>query len=375
METVLTRRALNRATLARQHLLRRAAMPALEAIEHLVGLQAQTPHSWYYGLWTRLEGFQPQEVVDLLTGRQLVRIALMRSTIHLVSAPDCLSLRPLVQPVVERVTRGAFGRRLAGLDRAELVAAGRELVEEAPRTFGELGRLLGERYPDRDRDALGQAVRAWVPLVQVPPRGLWGRSGPIAHTSAEHWLGRPLDPLPSLQTMTLRYLAAFGPATVMDVQAWSGLTRLREVLDELRPGLLTFRDEEGRELFDLPDAPRPDPGTPAPPRFLYDYDNVLLSHADRSRVITESYFEQHFPMDGPMPSIVLVDGVTSGTWKVTRTREVATLSIEPFTPFSDQTREALAAEGAGLLQLAAPGAVHEVHFDPGTDSIDGTASS
>jgi hypothetical protein len=375
METVLTRRALNRATLARQHLLRRAAMPALEAVEHLVGLQAQTPHSWYYGLWTRLEGFKPQEVVDLLTGRQVVRIALMRSTIHLVSAADCLSLRPLVQPVVERVTMGVFGRRLAGLDRDELVAAGRELVEEAPRTFGELGRLLGERYPDRDRDALGQAMRAWVPLVQVPPRGLWGRSGPIAHTSAEHWLGRPLDPLPSLQTMTLRYLAAFGPATVMDVQAWSGLTRLREVLDELRPRLQTFRDEEGRELFDLPEAPRPDPETPAPPRFLYDYDNVLLSHADRSRVITEAYFEQHFPMDGPMPSIVLVDGVTSGTWKVTRTRGVATLSIRPFAPFSDQTRAALAAEGAGLLQLAAPGASHEVTFDPGTDSIGGTASS
>ena len=138
----------------------------------------------------------------------------------------------------------------------------------------------------------------------------------------------------------------------MDAQNWSGLTRLREVLDGyVRASDLPQR--RGRELFDLPDAPRPDPDTPAPLRFLYDYDNLLLGHADRSRVISETYFEQHFPMDGPMPSIVLVDGMTSGTWKVTRARGSATLTIKPFTPYSGETCEALTTE-EGLLQQAAP---------------------
>ena len=203
---VLSRRALNRATLERQLLLRRWELPAVAAIERLAGMQAQTPHSWYTGLWTRLEGFRPACVADLLTGRQVVRIALMRSTIHLVTAADCLALRPLVQPVIERSMNGNFGRHLKGLDREALVAAGRSLLEEQPRTSGELGKLLGERWPGRDVAALAQAARAWLPLVQVPPRGIWGMSGPIAHTTAEAWLGHPLAADPSLEDMILRYL-------------------------------------------------------------------------------------------------------------------------------------------------------------------------
>jgi hypothetical protein len=170
-----------------------------------------------------------------------------------------------------------------------VAAAARALVEEQPRTLSTLARLLDERFPGRDAFALGQAIRAWVPLVQVPPRGVWGKSGCAAHTSVEGWLGRVPSLGFSLEDLILRYLAAFGPGTVKDVQTWSGLTRLREVIERLRPRLVTFRDEHGAELFDLPDAPRPDPDTPAPPRFLYDYDNLLLSHADRSRVITDGY--------------------------------------------------------------------------------------
>ncbi|NTU79948.1 MAG: winged helix DNA-binding domain-containing protein [Chloroflexales bacterium] len=350
---VLSRRALNRATLARQLLLRRHALSAGDAIIQLVGLQAQTPHSWYLGLWTRLEGFTPDEVVTLLAERQVVRIALMRSTIHLVTADDCLALRPLVQPVIERSTNGAFGQRLAGLDRTELAAAGRALLEVQPLTFSELGRRLAERWPDHDPAALAQAVRAALPLIQVPPRGLWGRSGPIAHTTAEAWLGRPLDAAPSVEPMVLRYLGAFGSASVRDVQTWSGLTRLREVVERLRPQLVTFRDEHGVELFDLPEAPRPDPDTPAPPRFLYDFDNLLLSHADRSRVVTEAYRQQAFPPDGPMPSIVLVDGFTHGTWAIRREGQGATLVIQPFTPLTDAQAETLAEEGVRLLAFAA----------------------
>jgi len=359
----LSLRALNRATLERQMLLRRWRMPMLDAIERLVGLQAQTPHSWYQGLWARLEDFQPERLAQMLVERQVARIALMRSTIHLVTARDCLTLRPLMQPVIERSTKGNFGRHWIGLDTEAFIAAGRELVEEQPRTFSELGKLLAERWPNRDAAALAQAIRAWVPLVQTPPRGVWGASGTAVHTTAEAWLGRPLAANPSLEEMILRYLAAFGPATVKDMQTWSGLTRLSEVTEQLRPRLVTFRDEHGRELFDLPDAPRPDPDTPAPPRFLYDYDNLLLSHADRTRVITDAYHKQGFTMDGPMPCIVLIDGFTNGTWKIVRQRKAATLTIKPFRRLSKKETAALTEEGAQLLAFAEADAdAHNIEF-------------
>lgn len=367
MGEALTRRAINRATLDRQLLLRRTAMPAKEVIEHLVGLQAQTPHSWYAGLWNRIEDFRPEQVADLLTGREVVRIALMRSTIHLVTARDCLWLRPLVQLVIERSTNGSFGKNLVGLDREEVVAAGRALVEERPLTPSQLGRSLAEHgraagWGDRDPASLAQAVRAWVPLVQVPPRGVWGRSGSVAHTSAESWLGAALAADPAVDDLVLRYLKAFGPATVKDVQTWSGLTRLREVVDRLRPRLVAFSDEEGRELFDLPDAQRPDPETPAPVRFLYDFDNLLLSHADRGRVLTGDYFDQNFS-DNIMPCTLLVDGFTNGTWKITRKRRAATLVIKPFRRLTARERDEVAGEGRRLLAFAEAGAeTHDIRF-------------
>lgn len=360
---MLTQRALNRATLERQMLLRRWQLPMLAAIERLVGLQAQTPHSWYHGLWARLESFEPERLAKLLVNRQVVRIALMRSTIHLVTARDCLALRPLVQPVIERSTKGNFGKHWIGLDAEAFIATGRALVEERPLTFSELGKLLAERWPDRDAAALAQAMRCWVPLVQVPPRGVWGASGQARHTTVESWLGKSPTSEPSLDEMVLRYLAAFGPATVKDVQIWSGLTRLSEVIERLRRRLVTFRDEHGNELFDLPDAPRPDADTPAPPRFLYDYDNLLLSHADRTRFITDKYHQQGFTMDGPMPCILLVDGFTNGTWKITHQRRNTTLIIQPFKRLSKQETTALNEEGARLLNFAAADAdTHDIQF-------------
>ncbi|WP_162795395.1 DNA glycosylase AlkZ-like family protein, partial [Nonomuraea lactucae] len=188
MDPLISRRALNRATLDRQLLLRRTDRPVLDVVEHLGGLQAQTPHTWYAGLWNRIEGFRAADAADLLASREIVRIALQRSTIHLVSARDCLAMRPLLQVVTERMTRTTFGGRLAGVDLGELAKVGRSLLEERPMTFAELGRALAERWPENDPHALGQGVRWLVPLVQVPPRGLWGRSGPIAHAPAEAWL-------------------------------------------------------------------------------------------------------------------------------------------------------------------------------------------
>jgi Winged helix DNA-binding domain len=354
-DRVLTLRELNRATLERQMLVRRQKLPAAEAIEHLVGLQAQAPNPPYVGLWTRLEGFHPDELARLITDRRAVRIALMRNTIHLVTARDCLKLRPLVQPVFDRALYANRTHRagIDGMDVEAVVAAGRALLEERPRTAKELGELLQERWPNRDPSSLARAIRHLVPLVQVPPRGIWGKSGQATHTTAAAWLGRPLDPDPSLDELVVRYLAAFGPATVRDVQTWSGLARLGEVTDRLRPHLRTFRDERGKELFDLPDAPRPDPDTPVPPRFLPEFDNLILSHADRTRIIANDFRKEIASKNGMVPATVLVDGFVRGTWKTERTRGKVTLVIEPFEPLSKEDCDALAEEGEQLVRFVA----------------------
>jgi hypothetical protein len=346
-------RAINRATLDRQMLLRRSPVPVTQAIEHLVGLQAQTPHTAYVGLWSRLEGFRPDDLADRLVDRSVVRIALMRGTIHLVTARDAWGLRALVQPVLDRVQHGQFGKRLVGVDEDALIAAGRAFVDDEPRTFKALGDHLLERWPDRDRFAMEQAIRTAVPLVQVPPRGLWGRSGPIAHTSIEAWLGEPPAETLTIDTLVRRYLGAFGPASVMDAQAWCGLTRLREVFERLRPELLVLRDEAGRELFDLPDAPRPDPDTPAPPRFYYDFENLLLSYADRSRSgSAEDAPALMLRRNDPVSTFTL-DGFVAGRWTIARERKAATLVITPLRTPSREDVAGLVDEGQALLAFAA----------------------
>jgi len=355
---ILSPRTLNRATLGRQMLLRRQKLSALQVIENLVGMQAQAPDPPYVGLWTRLEGFHPDELARLILDRRAVRVALMRNTVHLVSARDCLALRPLVQPVINRGLHASRANRagVEGVDIEALSAAGRALLEEKPRTAKELGVLLQERWPERDPTSLARAIRHLVPLVQVPPRGVWGKSGPAAHTTAEAWLGRPLDRDPSLEELILRYLGAFGPATVKDMQTWSGLTRLGEVVERLRPRLVTFRDEPGRELFDLPDAPRPDPVVPSPPRFLPEFENLILSHADRTRVIADEYRKAIASKNGMVPATFLVDGFVRGTWKTERTRGKATLMIEPFEALAEQDRDVLAEEGEQLIRFIKDGA-------------------
>jgi winged helix DNA-binding protein len=211
--------------------------------------------------------------------------------------------------------------------------------------------LLGPRWPDRDPAALAYAVRGLLPLVHVPPRGLWGESGPVALTTAEVWLSRSVAPDRAADEAILRYLTAFGPATVADARTWSGLTGLREVFERLRPRVVVVRDERGRELFDVPGAPLPDPETPSPPRFLPEFDNALLSHADRSRIIADEHRGALFK--DPYMRGVLLDGFVCGTWKLERTREKATLVIELFKPLMDEDRDALAEEGSRLLTFAA----------------------
>lgn len=341
-------------------LLRRASIPAEEAIERLVGLQAQVPADPYIGLWTRLEGFRTDELAGLIESRRAVRaVAMMRTTIHLVTARDSLALRPLLEPVLERAWRHSpFSKALAGVEIGEVVAAGRELLAERPRTISEIGKLLQGRWPDRDATSLGYAVRTLVPLVQLPPRGIWGvGGGPILDT-VESWLGRPFDPRPSLEEIVLRYLAAFGPASANDVQTWSWLTGMREVLERLRPRLRLFRDERGRELFDVPDAPLPDPETPAPPRFLPEFDNVFLAHADRSRIVDRNWLDQVL-----MHGFLLVDGFIRGVWKLDRKRSGTTLVIGLWDSLAAAEREGVEVEAIRLLDFAAAdAATRDIRF-------------
>ena len=353
MEEVLDRRALNRALLARQLLLERADMTPVAAIEHLVGLQSQAPNPPFVGLWTRLDRFGHAELDRLMTERAVVRMALMRSTIHLVTARDALALRPLLQPVVERTFTAAWAKRLDGVDIAEATMIARRLLEETPMTARKVGEALAERWPGRDLAALGEIARAHLPLVQVPPRGLWRRSGAAAHTTSERWLGRPLDARPDVDDLVRRYLAAFGPASINDAQTWSGLRDLRESFERLRPALVTFRDERGAELFDLPDAPRPGPDAPAPVRLLPEWDNILLSHADRTRIVDDDIRRQVWTVNGIISSTVLVDGFVAATWRIERAGREAAVLVEPFDRLPASARKAIAAEAERMLERAA----------------------
>jgi hypothetical protein len=343
-------------------LLRRRRVPVLEAIEWLVGMQAQVPRDPYVALWSRLDRFRPEALAEPIAERRAVRMGLLRATLHLVTARDALRLRSVIDPVIQRVlhTQSPFGRRLAGLNVDELVSVAARLLEERPRTRAELGPLLAERWPDHDAASLSYAVTYLLPLVQVTPRGIWGRTGPSAFTTVQHWLGRPLETSVEPNDMVLRYLAAFGPSAVADVQAWSGLTGVRPVIERLRPGLRTFRDERGRELFDVPGAPLPDEDTPAPTRFLPEYDNVLLGHKDRSRMVVLDVR----PWTEVGWGSVIVDGFGSARWKVEREKDdKAILWIEPFRRLSRNEKAGVFEEGERLLSFVAGEAgSHDIRF-------------
>ena len=365
MTAVLRERALNRALLERQWLLHRQPRSVDDAVTHLVGVQAQAPLAPYVGLWSRLDGFRPEALADRISDRRLVRAtATLRTTIHLHTADDGLALRPVLRSVMEKAFRSSpFARNVVGMDLDAVTEAGRALLEVEPLTVAELSRRLGEEWPDRDPNSLAYAVRFLVPLVQVPPRGLWGANGPARLATLESWLGRPMALAEAPDAWVLRYLRAFGPATVADIVTWSWLTGLREVVERLRPVLRTFRDEAGRELFDLPDAPLPDPETPAPVRFLPEYDNALLSHADRTRIVPAGRGVPLPPGNGAAIGTVLVDGFLRGTWRIIRKGAAATLVIEPDRPPEASDRAALEAEGHALLEFVASEATdREVRF-------------
>jgi Winged helix DNA-binding domain len=354
---VLTTRELNRATLARQLLLARSDVSAPRAVVHLVGLQAQVPLDPYTALWSRLERFAPEQLSEPMVERRVVRVTLMRATIHLVGAEDCLLLRPLMQPVLdaELARHRDHSPALEGVELEPVLSFARELLAERPRTGPELRAALAGHFPRHDPAALAYACRCRLALVQVPPRGVWGKTSQVTVTTAEAWLGRSLVVRPRPDDVVLRYFGAFGPAAVSDVTTWCRLTGMREVVERLRPRLRPFRDENGRELFDLPDAPRPDPDVPAPPRFLPEYDNVLLSHADRSRVAPDDVRAALGRAGGIGYGSVLHDGLACGVWRLEGDRQSgsAILDVRLVTRKTKRAIAAIEAEGRRYLRFAA----------------------
>lgn len=362
----LDRRALNRALLARQLLLKRRRMSPAATLEHLVGMQAQAPNLPYVGLWSRLERFETDRLSELVASRQAVRLSLMRNTIHLVTRRDAHGLKPLFGPLAERgYLRGSpWGRGMKTADLAAIVRAGREIMSEKPRTVAELARLLAERFPRRDGLAMAYGVRYMVPLVFTTPRGIWGAQGPVALTTFDAWLGGMPGPAFAAEDVVVRYLAAFGPASPADMRAWSGLA-MRPVFERLRPALKTFRDEKGAELFDVPKGPRPDGGIDVPVRFLPDYDNILLAHADRTRIMAQGMHLGLFSSNGIMKGSILVDGFVRASWIPVRSKGSTTLTVTPFESALDSSgRSAVGDEGLRLLSLLAPGDRHDIRFGP-----------
>ncbi len=341
MTDVLSQRGLNRATLARQYLLERAPVPAIDAIENLAGMQSQAPLAPYVGLWSRLQQFAPDELSALTEQRQVVRLHLMRNTVHLVSARDCLDWRALFHPLHAAQFSAHFRAGTEGVDRAALLRHAERLLAEQPRTRAELGKLLAEHWPAANPSTLAYAATHHIALCQVPPRGIWGKNGPAAWAPVESWLGAPLRPVP-VDALVQRYLGAFGPAGVADIQMWSGLTRLREVAERLP--LRTFRGESGQVLYELPGAPRPAVDMPAPPRFLPEYDNLLLAHKDRTRLIPGNRPVPLPPGNGATAGTFLIDGMWQGTWQL----QDQTLHIQPFTELRRADHHALLAEAAQL---------------------------
>ncbi len=366
-ERVLTLRELNRATLARQMLLgERGSLPVPAALERLVGLQAQAPLSPYVALWARLANFRRADLAGPIAARAVIKATLMRATLHLCTAEDYLWLRGTLQPALDQAFAAVIKQRGAGLDYAKIKEAARQYLAEQPHTWAELSAMLEQLVPGADVGAMRYSVRTHLPLVQVPVADRWSYPGNPQFTPAETWLGRPIPSDGDFRRLVWRYLAAYGPAAVTDLQTWSGLGKLKEAMAPLRDELVTFRDEGRRELFDLPAMALPPAETPAPPRLLPEFDNLLLAHDKRTRVIADAHRGRVYLPGLRVAATFLVDGFVAGVWTVEKARSAAALVMQPFAPLPADPRDALADEAEALLRFIEPEAKsYDVRFVEG----------
>ena len=361
-DRVLSLRELNRATLARQLLIVRETMPVPAAIERLAGLQAQSPPSPYLGLWTRLRNFQREDLARLIENRTVIKATLMRGTLHLFSAEDYVRFRTTLHPVLVGAAHAITKSRGGDFEVDQILKAAQRAFAEKPRTFVEISDLLTKLLPKQDVGAMRYTVRTHLSLVQVPIREGWSYPNKPEFALAESWIGRRISPEDHVGELVRRYLAAFGPASVMDAQTWSGL-KLKDTFEKLRPKLQVYRDESRRELFDLPNLSLPERDVPAPVRFLPEFDNLLLAYSLRTRVLADKYRSKIFLPGLRVSASFLVDGFVGGVCKVEKTKNVAALVIEPFEKLSKRDRAELIEEGEKLIRFVEVNAKsHEVRF-------------
>jgi len=351
--TSLSTRTLTRTLWLRQQLVpgQRSVSGVVPMVGHLLGLQAQDTLPPYLSLAARIDGFTPADLSDRLEDRSLVRFFTMRGTVHVLTADDALQLRGWVQPALDRVSAtNQTSRPARHLATEQLDAVVRPFLGDDAKPHTEIGRALADAYPDVPEVALRHVSRERLPLVQVPPRGLWKRSGGVVYAYADRYLGRPFVDA-DVEELVLRYLAAYGPATAADMTKWSLVTRLGPVFSAMaRAGrLTTCTDESGRTLYDAPGAPIAPEDLDLPALLLGMYDNVFLSHADRSRIASDEARKRWMGANGGVGATLFLDGLLAGLWRVEDERVV----VEPFDTPTKAQRSAIDAEVARVEGLLA----------------------
>lgn len=339
---LLTDRALNRTLWLRQHLAEPVAVDPVDMVRHLVGLQAQEGRSPYFSLRARIRDFDPMALSEAIADRRLARFLSLRGTVHVLTADDAVTLRPWVQPALDRISRSnELSRPARDVATDSLEPAVRAALADGPLPVGELGARLAAAFPGVPESALRNAARERVPLVQLPPRGLWKQSGGVVYDVIDRWLGRPLAE-PDPRDLVRRYLGAFGPATAADMTKWSSVTGLGAVFEAMAEELVAHEAEDGRVLWDLPGAALADPDLHLPVRMLGPYDNVWLSHAERSRIAEPDALKQWMAANGAGGCTLLVGGFLAGTWRLVAGR----VQVDPVRAFTKGERTAVAEEAA-----------------------------
>lgn len=331
-------RALGRATLARQLLLERHALDVTDAVGRLCALQAQEAKPPFVALWSRLERFEADALIDAIGAKTLVRATLMRGTVHVARTEDFLRWQPLLAPLAVEGLRKVIGARLDGADIDTLVEDVRTLFADAGELSADDVRAwLAEHRPSEDTRAIARTALYSLPLMRVPDGGRWGFTPKSRFTDSRHWLGADPAERPDQTTVVRAYLAAFGPATVRDATQFLGGGDWQAAFDKLEL-------ERFGKHYDLPDAPRPDEDAHAPVRFLPEFDSMLLAHADRSRVIAGEHRSLLTTKNLRVRAVVLVDGMVAGFWKLERKR----VAVEPVRKLLKREQQAVDAEGERL---------------------------
>ncbi len=343
-------------------LLARESVSVPATIERLGGMQAQLASAPYVGLWTRLKDFQRSDLATLIENHTVVKATMMRATLHLVTAADYLRFRTTIQPALTEGANAVLKDRNADFEPAEIIEAARAYISEKPRSFADISAMLAELKPECDIGALRYTVRTNLPMVQVPINKGWSYPGNPEFTLADSWIGQSISTEERLEELIRRYLAAFGPASIKDMETWSGLPNLKEAFDMLKPQFVIYMDGK-RELFDLPDMPIPPADTSVPERFLPEFDNILLSHQKRIRILADEYRKQVYLPGLRVAATILVDGFVRGAWKTETKKGVTTMTITPFAPLTKQNVAALTEEGEKLVRFMEPDAkTYSVQF-------------